>query len=86
MPWSAGCRAWPIASLQSALSPPRPNECLTALLQLDAFGRVRHVFATRLGNVFVIGEGTTPLVSLPKRKGIKMSIQEERALRPPKGA
>jgi len=49
----------------------------------DAAG---HVFATRLGNVFVIGEGSTPLVSLPKRKGIKMSILEERALRPPKGA
>ena len=45
---------------------------------------VGHVFATRLGNVFVIGEGQTPMVSLPKRKGIKMSITEERALRPPK--
>merc|ERR1712146_140320 len=45
-----------------------------------------HVFATRLGNVFVIGEGTTPMVSLPKRKGIKLSIQEERNLRPPKEA
>ena len=43
-----------------------------------------HMFATRLGNVFVIGEGNRPLVSLPKRKGIKMSILEERALRPPK--
>merc|ERR1711865_111236 len=43
-----------------------------------------HNFATRLGNVFVIGEGNKPLVSLPKRKGIKMSILEERALRPPK--
>ena len=43
-----------------------------------------HIFATRLGNVFVIGEGSKPLVSLPKRKGIKMTIQEERALRPPK--
>lgn len=45
-----------------------------------------HTFATRLGNVFVIGEGSTPMVSLPKRKGIKMSILEERAARPPKGA
>jgi len=45
-----------------------------------------HTFATRLGNVFVIGEGNTPLVSLPKRKGIKMSIQEEREKRPPKSA
>ena len=43
-----------------------------------------HVFATRLGNVFVIGEGNSPMISLPKRKGIKMSILEERALRPPK--
>ena len=47
----------------------------------DAAG---HTFATRLGNVFVIGEGSTPMVSLPKRKGIKMSILEERAARPPK--
>merc|ERR1712070_1016743 len=39
-----------------------------------------HLFATRLGNVFVIGEGNKPLVSLPKRKGIKMSILEERTL------
>ena len=45
-----------------------------------------HVFATRLHNVFVIGEGSTPLVSLPKRKGIKKTILEERTERPPKGA
>merc|ERR1712031_21746 len=37
-----------------------------------------HIFATRLGNVFVIGEGSTPMISLPKRKGIKKSIIEER--------
>merc|ERR1712167_145968 len=42
-----------------------------------------HMFATRLGNVFVIGKGNRPMVSLPKRKGIKLSILEERALRPP---
>merc|ERR1711918_99839 len=45
-----------------------------------------HMFATRLGNVFVIGQGNTPMVSLPKRKGIKKTIIEERADRPPKGA
>lgn len=45
-----------------------------------------HMFATRLGNVFVIGEGTSPMVSLPKRKGIKKTIIEERNERPPKGA
>jgi len=36
-------------------------------------------FATREGNVFVIGKGTKPLVSLPKGKGIKLSILEEQA-------
>merc|ERR1712046_153115 len=35
-----------------------------------------HMFATRLTNVFVIGEVNHPMVSLPKRKGIKMSILE----------
>jgi len=34
-------------------------------------------FATRLGNVFVIGKGTKSLVTLPKGKGIKRSILEE---------
>lgn len=43
-----------------------------------------HSFATRLGNVFVIGSGNRPLVSLPRRKGLKQSILEERAARPPK--
>ncbi|GFQ06144.1 40S ribosomal protein s4 [Phtheirospermum japonicum] len=40
----------------------------------DAFG---HEFATRLGNVFTIGKGTKSWVSLPKVKGIKMTIIEE---------
>jgi small subunit ribosomal protein S4e len=43
-----------------------------------------HMFATRLSNVFVIGKGNRPMVSLPKRKGMKLSILEERQLRPPK--
>jgi small subunit ribosomal protein S4e len=38
-----------------------------------------HVFCTRLYNVFVIGSGSTPVVSLPKGRGIKKSILEERA-------
>lgn len=38
-----------------------------------------HVFATRLNNVFVIGTGQTPQVTLPKQRGIKLSILEERA-------
>jgi ribosomal protein S4E len=40
-----------------------------------------HDFATRLGNVFVIGSESRPLVSLPKGKGIKLSIIEELAIR-----
>jgi small subunit ribosomal protein S4e len=34
-------------------------------------------FATRMSNVFVIGKGSKPMVSLPKAKGIKMTIVEE---------
>ena len=37
------------------------------------------LFATRLQNVFVIGTGTTPIVTLPKGRGIKKTILEERA-------
>ncbi|KAG9307204.1 hypothetical protein G9A89_017032 [Geosiphon pyriformis] len=35
-------------------------------------------FATRLNNVFVIGEGIKPFISLPKGKGVKLTIAEER--------
>jgi small subunit ribosomal protein S4e len=35
------------------------------------------IFATRAEYVFVIGEGSKPQVSLPKAKGIKLSIVEE---------
>jgi len=41
----------------------------------DAAG---HTFATRLDNVFLIGRGTKSLVSLPKMKGVRLSILEER--------
>jgi len=34
-------------------------------------------FATRLSNVFIIGEGNSPSISLPKSKGIKKSVIEE---------
>ncbi|XP_033635647.1 40S ribosomal protein S4, X isoform-like isoform X2 [Asterias rubens] len=37
-----------------------------------------HTFATRLANVFIIGKGNKSLVSLPKAKGIRLSIAEER--------
>ncbi|KAJ1964119.1 40S ribosomal protein S4 [Dipsacomyces acuminosporus] len=35
-------------------------------------------FATRLTNVFVIGDGNKPWISLPKDKGLKLTIAEER--------
>jgi small subunit ribosomal protein S4e len=35
-------------------------------------------FATRAGNVFVIGDGQKPLISLPRGKGLKQTIMEER--------
>jgi len=44
----------------------------------DAAG---NAFATRIGNVFVIGKGNKPLVSLPKGKGIKLSILQEQEKR-----
>ncbi|KAJ1955420.1 40S ribosomal protein S4, partial [Dispira parvispora] len=40
-----------------------------------------HQFATRMTNVFVIGQGNEPWISLPKGKGIKLTIAEERDAR-----
>jgi len=48
----------------------------------DATGAV---FATRLASVFLIGAGGKAAVSIPKGKGIKLGILEERALRNKKG-
>jgi len=48
----------------------------------DAVG---HTFATRLQNVFVIGKGTKPWISLPKGNGIKLSIVEDRESKMSKG-
>jgi len=44
----------------------------------DAAG---HPFATRINNVFVIGKAGKPAISLPARRGVKLSIIEERELR-----
>lgn len=35
-----------------------------------------HSFATREGNVFIIGEGNKPWISLPKGRGVKLTIAE----------
>ncbi len=42
----------------------------------DAAG---HSFATRVSNVFIIGEGKKPVISLLPMRGIKLSLAEERA-------
>lgn len=44
----------------------------------DALG---HDFATRKGNVFIIGKGSEASISLPKGKGLKKSIIEEQEAR-----
>jgi ribosomal protein S4E len=38
-------------------------------------------FATRLNNIFCIGAGKDTLISLPKGKGIRLSLVEERKVR-----
>jgi len=40
--------------------------------------RKNNIFATRIGNVFVIGDATKPAISLPKGKGVKLTVFEER--------
>lgn len=40
-----------------------------------------HDFATRVANVFILGDGKEPAVSLPKGKGVQLSIVEEREAR-----
>jgi small subunit ribosomal protein S4e len=37
-----------------------------------------NAFATRAGNVFVIGDGGDAWISLPRGKGLRLTIQEER--------
>ncbi|KAJ3916680.1 ribosomal family S4e-domain-containing protein [Lentinula edodes] len=44
-------------------------------------GSLDRTFATRISNIFVIGEGSKPWLSLPKGKGTKLTISEERDLR-----
>lgn len=37
-----------------------------------------NTFATRIGNVFIIGDGAKPIISLPRAKGLKLSVIEQR--------
>ena len=38
-------------------------------------------FATRLSNIFVIGQGKKPLIKLPKQDGVRLSLIAERNAR-----
>jgi ribosomal protein S4E len=38
-------------------------------------------YATRIGNIFVIGEGKKPVISLLPSKGLKLNLLEERKQR-----
>jgi ribosomal protein S4E len=49
----------------------------------DAAG---NVFATRQANIFVLGEASKPAISLPRGKGIKQTILEEKAAREKRAA
>jgi small subunit ribosomal protein S4e len=40
--------------------------------------RDRQLSLSRITNIFVIGEGPKPWITLPKGKGIKLTIAEER--------
>lgn len=44
----------------------------------DASG---NIFSTRLGNVMVIGDSKSAVISLPRGEGIRMTLMEERAAR-----
>ena len=37
-----------------------------------------NTFATRMGNIFIIGDGKNPAISLPKGEGIKLTLIEQR--------
>lgn len=62
--------------------------CVSMMYRHQGSFNIAHVkdsagqeFATRLGNVFAIGTDARPWVSLPRGKGIKLSILEQRELR-----
>jgi len=39
--------------------------------------RRNNTFATRIGNVFIIGDGAKPSISLPRAKGVRLSVIED---------
>ncbi|KAL0618932.1 40S ribosomal protein S4 [Plecturocebus cupreus] len=64
----------PSATLMPSLRERHPGSFDVVHLK-DANG---NSFATRLSNIFVIGKGNKPWISLPRGKGIRLTIAEER--------
>ena len=69
-----GCSTAPCRAVSAARSPRPPRLPVPAVSAAAG-----HTFATRMTNVFVIGRGDKPLISLPKGKGIRQSILQEQA-------
>ncbi|KAG7264861.1 hypothetical protein CRUP_035433 [Coryphaenoides rupestris] len=62
-----------VSSTQPGAPPPAPSTWCTGQETPP-----RHHLHTRLSNIFVIGKGNKPWVSLPRGKGIRLTIAEER--------
>jgi small subunit ribosomal protein S4e len=70
----------PRATLAATHRPPtRPPQGSFDIITIEDAAGSR--FATRMTNVFVIGKGQKPLISLPKGKGIRLTILQEQAKR-----
>ncbi len=72
----------------TACSSPLPNTTRTRSPALQGSFEIVHIedaagnrFATRLTNIFVIGKEGKPLISLPKGKGIRLTIIQEQKKR-----
>jgi small subunit ribosomal protein S4e len=51
---------------------------VVTLTELPKKGREQRSFTTRGQNVFMIGKGSTSLISLPKNAGLRFTIEEDR--------
>lgn len=55
-----------------------PYSFIIVITEVGLVSEQTYVCVGRLVNVFIIGKGLKPYVSLPKGKGVKLSIAEER--------
>ncbi len=69
-----------MASTLSTLRTPLRGPSLPGKLYIIYVGNII-LIRFSISNIFVIGEGTKSWVSLPKGKGLKLTIAEERDVR-----